>query len=302
MPHRQSVVTFDGSSAVENQCEAIERLMARIVKKVVRFLSRLATFLMVLFRHPILFREWVSTMPEFCRGLKFADSLSSTQSHGMEQDLSGNPLWQYFSKNQTGPGIWKWTHYFEAYHRHFSRFRGSRVNVLEIGIYSGGSLPMWLSYFGDQCKVYGVDIEIACKSYESDKVEVFIGDQEDREFWRRFRQSAPEIDILIDDGGHTVEQQIVTLEEMLPHMPIGSVYMCEDVHGKMNGFASFATAFVHRLNAMKFDEHPGIPASNLQRAMHSIHFYPYMCVIEKHQFPTDRLIAPKHGTEWQPFL
>jgi hypothetical protein len=37
-------------------------------------------------------------------------------------------------------------------------------------------------------------------------------------------------------------------------------------------------------------------------AIHSFHFYPYVCVIERHAEPPESLIAPKHGTEWQPFL
>lgn len=194
----------------------------------------------------------------------------------------------------------KWSHYFEIYHRHFSRFRGQPVNLLEIGIYSGGSLPMWLSYFGDDCRVFGVDIEEACKCYETDRIEVFIGDQGDRAFWRRFRETTPEIHILIDDGGHTAEQQIVTLEEMLPHMPLGSVYVCEDVHGEFNRFTAFATALVHRMNVMQSYDGPGCAASTLQQSVHSIHFYPYLCVIEKHKYPPNTFTSLKHGTEWQP--
>src|SRR4051812_44526614 len=53
-----------------------------------------------------------------------------------------NPLRAFFDARREGPGIWKWTHYFDIYHRHFARFVGREVHVLEIGIYSGGSLEM----------------------------------------------------------------------------------------------------------------------------------------------------------------
>ena len=36
--------------------------------------------------------------------------------------------------------------------------------------------------------------------------------------------------ILIDDGGHTMEQQIVTFEELYDHINDGGIYLCEDVH------------------------------------------------------------------------
>ena len=163
---------------------------------------------------------------------------------------------------------------------------------------------MWQSYFGDHCQIFGVDIEDACKCYETDRIRVFIGDQQDRAFWARFREEVPEIHILIDDGGHTPQQQIVTLEEMLQHMPTGSVYVCEDIHGLSNRFAAYATALVHNLNATirRTNGSLSYTASTLQQSIHSIHFYPYLCVIEKHESPPTSLVAPKHGTEWQPFL
>jgi len=83
---------------------------------------------------------------------------------------SDNPLWDYFQAHAEGHGIWKWEHYFEIYQRHLGKFVGRDVAFLEIGIYSGGSLPMWRSYFGERCAIYGVDIEEACKAYENDSV------------------------------------------------------------------------------------------------------------------------------------
>lgn len=122
-----------------------------------------------------------------------------------------NPLRLYFDKHTKGHGIWKWRHYFDIYHRHFSKYCDQKVNILEIGIYSGGSLEMWRSYFGSQCHIYGVDIEEACKVYNNEYTSVVIGDQADPLFWQKFKQNVQGIDILIDDGGHTPQQQKVTL-------------------------------------------------------------------------------------------
>jgi hypothetical protein len=43
-------------------------------------------------------------------------------------------------------------------------------------------------------------------------------------------------------------------------------------------------------------------ASSFQSAIHSIHFYPFVTVVEKAGAPTAELISAKHGTQWQPFL
>jgi hypothetical protein len=49
--------------------------------------------------------------------------------------------------------------------------------VLEIGIYSGGSLLMWKEYFGENAKIYGVDIHESGRGFEDERTKVFIGDQ-----------------------------------------------------------------------------------------------------------------------------
>lgn len=220
-----------------------------------------------------------------------------------------NPLRTYFDAHRDGFGIWKWNHYFDIYHRHFQPFVGREVHVLEIGIYSGGSLGMWKHYFGSRCHVYGVDIEDACKAYESSGVSVFIGDQQDRTFWKRFRREVPTLDIVIDDGGHLFEQQVVTIEELLPHLRPGGVYLCEDVHGALNRFSSYVSGLALNLNTVNggtSDEAPErslvSEATPFQSGIDSVHLYPFVVVIQKRDTPEAEFVAPKRGTQWQPFF
>lgn len=221
-----------------------------------------------------------------------------------------NPLLEFFENRKEGRGIWKWNHYFEIYHRHFQRFRGQEVHVLEIGIYSGGSLEMWRDYFGPKAIIYGVDIEPSCRVYANDRTKIFIGDQANRSFWRTFRNEVPALDIVIDDGGHQLEQQIVSTEELFPFLRPGGVYVCEDVLGAYNEFASYVQGLTHRLN-----DYVGVIASEddnerrivygctpFQAAVNSVHFYPFVSVLERNETPVNELRARKHGTQWQPFL
>jgi cephalosporin hydroxylase len=235
---------------------------------------------------------------------EFADSWPTQSSPDAmsEEAPTSNPLWDYFAAHTSGPGIWKWRHYFDVYHRHLQRFIGTPSNVVEIGIFSGGSLPMWTSYLGPACHVYGIDIQEDCKAYESEQVSVVIGDQENRSFWQEFRATVPRVDILIDDGGHTPEQQRVTLEEMLPFLNAGGVYICEDVHGVDNRFGEFAAGLATQLNHYRHieDSVQRSEITEFQRSVYSIHFYPYLVVIEKRGSPLRELTGPRHGTEWQP--
>jgi hypothetical protein len=71
--------------------------------------------------------------------------------------------------------------------------------------------------------------------------------------------------------------------------------MCEDLHGIDNQFCEVAISLIRKLNAMG-----GV--NDTQAAIHSLHFYPFLSVIEKAPVRVTNLSAPKHGTEWQPFL
>jgi hypothetical protein len=243
------------------------------------------------------------------RGCDTDFAWSTATSNATSQPHS-NPLREFFDSRKEGPGIWKWNHYFDIYHRHFQQFRGQEVRVLEIGVYSGGSLDMWSNYFGPKAIIYGVDIASECRVYENDRIKIFIGDQADRSFWRGFRREVPTLDIVIDDGGHQPGQQIVSLEELLPFLRPGGVYFCEDVHGMYNLFASYVHGLGHKLNdTSQICSFPGDDdrrifgtSTPFQSAVGSIHLYPFVTVLERNAIPVIELRAPKHGTQWQPFL
>lgn len=215
-----------------------------------------------------------------------------------------DPLTLAFNANQSGPGIWKWDHYLPVYHRHFQKFVGTNCCLLEVGIFSGGSLRLWRDYLGRQSKVIGVDIESACAGYRSEGVEIYIGDQSKREFWKELWKQETSIDIVIDDGGHTHEQMIVTLEETLPKLNPGGVFVCEDIHGTDQPFWAYIGALIAELST--FNPQPTellqSGASPLQQAVYSIHCYPFALVIERCDRVRSKFTAPRHGTEWQPFL
>ena len=163
---------------------------------------------------------------------------------------------------------------------------------------------MWRKYFGVGCHVHGVDIEPACRAYANAETTIHIGNQADRNFWRTFRGAVPQVDIVIDDGGHEPEQQMVSLEELLPHLRPGGVYICEDVHGVGNRFAAFAQALADQLNAVRLQSPTDYSSecTPLQASVTSVHLYPFMVVIETRTTSLPTLSAPRHGTQWQPFL
>jgi hypothetical protein len=202
-----------------------------------------------------------------------------------------NDLEKYFTEN-TGAQIDKWKHYFEIYDRHFSRFRGTAPHIVEFGVAEGGSLRMWKQYFGPDARIFGVDINPHCKKLEEEQIEIFIGDQEDRGFLRSLRQEIPRIDILIDDGGHTMEQQINTYEELFFQIDENGVYLCEDLHTsywpefgggykKRGTFIEYSKNFIDYINAWHSVQARRLNVTEFTRSVHSLHYYDSILVIEK---------------------
>lgn len=189
--------------------------------------------------------------------------------------------------------IHKYVHYTEAYDRFFFKYRNRKVKVLEIGVFKGGSLQMWKNYFGKEAEIIGVDIDPECKKYEEKGIQVYIGDQEERDFLRFLKKSIGKVDIIIDDGGHTMKQQIVTFEELFDILDEDGVYLCEDLHtsywaeyggGYKNEdtFIEYSKRQIDSLNDQYFDsENILFP---YRGKIKSITYYDSMVFFEKKKF------------------
>lgn len=218
---------------------------------------------------------------------------------------------EYYFRHNNKRLIHKWEHYFDIYETHFSRFRGKEVHILEIGVSQGGSLQMWKSYFGDKAKIYGLDINPACKELEEENIQIFIGSQSDRQFLRQLKSQIPPLDILLDDGGHTMIQQIVTYEELFDHVKDDGVFMCEDLHTsyllmygggyKRRGtFIEYSKDFIDQLNAFH-SEQPGLRPSLFTKHVKSVHYYDGVIVLEKGNRP-QKYLSEKTGERSFPAL
>jgi hypothetical protein len=83
---------------------------------------------------------------------------------------------------------------------------------------------------GPDAVLVGVDIDPVAIAVASERHVVELGDQTDGEFLADVVQRHGPFDVVIDDGGHTMEQQIASADALLPLMPPGSVYLVEDTH------------------------------------------------------------------------
>ena len=204
--------------------------------------------------------------------------------------MSMNDLEKYFRENDKRL-IHKWAHYFEVYDRHFSKYRNKKIVILEIGVWQGGSLQMWKNYFGKEAVIYGIDIDPRCKTLEEENVNILIGSQSDRNFLKMVKSEIPPVDILIDDGGHTMNQQIVSFEELFDHVKEDGIYLCEDLHtsywieygggfNRRGTFIEYSKNFIDQLNAFH-SRQKGLPVNTFTKTVDSVHYYDSILVIEK---------------------
>jgi hypothetical protein len=196
---------------------------------------------------------------------------------------------------ETGPEdrmIHKWDHYLDIYERYFSPFRNWPINFLEIGIMHGGSLTLWEKYFGEQIRLFAVDINPECKAFEKDGVQIHIGSQEDPNFLKSLSSSLPEMDIILDDGGHTMRQQLLTFELLFPKLKEGGLYIVEDTHTsywelyggglqRKSSFIEYCKKLVDSLHIHHVHDPRKVLSGEQLRQIHSITFYDSIVVFEK---------------------
>lgn len=119
--------------------------------------------------------------------------------------------------------------YVEIYDLFFRPRRKRAERVLEIGVLDGDSVRLWEAYF-PRATIFGIDIDDTSQ-YETKRIRTFVADQANREQLSQFiDEHGSTFDIVIDDGGHTMEQQQVSFGFLFPHVRSKGIYIIEDIH------------------------------------------------------------------------
>jgi hypothetical protein len=202
----------------------------------------------------------------------------------------------------------KWPHYLPIYEKHFAPYRSraspeNKITLLEIGVSQGGSLDMWSKYFGpDNCLIFGFDISLDCVRPTASNIQVFIGDQSNVTDLEELKKSLPPLDIIIDDGGHTMAQQVISFSYLFDHLKPGGTYLCEDTHtsywpwygGGLRQPGSFQEFSKHVTDVIN-GYHWG-SVGYLTKWCTGVHFYDSMVFFDK---PLEAHVAVPHVT-WHP--
>ncbi|WP_071675032.1 class I SAM-dependent methyltransferase [Nioella nitratireducens] len=193
-------------------------------------------------------------------------------------------------------GLTKWAHYFEVYERELTRFRREPVTFLEIGVFRGGSLPMWKEFFADGSTLVFVDIDPECKAHEIPGTHVEIGNQADPAFLASLVEKYGPFDVILDDGSHVCAHQIASFNGLWPHLDKRGVYLVEDCHtsywpgfggGYRNeaSFIEFAKRLVDKMHSWYTDQDGLFPFDQMARVLCGVRFYDSIVVCEKSADP-----------------
>lgn len=199
--------------------------------------------------------------------------------------------------------------YTEAYAEFFAPLKNLPIRFLEIGVGGGGSALLWDQYFpsaeihmmDNNSVVYGCEIP--------ERIKIHIVNQADRKALAAFAETiGGPFDVIIDDGGHTMEQQIASLETLFPFIKPGGLYIIEDLATSywlaFGGYGmpgspksgegttiQFLKELVEDLNFTcgidgladwkRTQLHQARFTNSFQSSIHSMHFYKGLCIIRK---------------------
>ena len=121
--------------------------------------------------------------------------------------------------------------YTPVYHHLFEEDRMDVRNVLEIGVHAGSSLRMWKEYFPN-AMIVGLDTNQECLKHSGDRIKVIMADQNNPEQLRSAvvaHVALERFDLIVDDGSHVREHQIVSMTTLLPYLADWGYYVIEDI-------------------------------------------------------------------------
>lgn len=212
---------------------------------------------------------------------------TSTETQKLADEASTDFARKFYAHR--GRKVAKWTPYLAAYETHLARFRQTDVGLFEIGVFEGGSLELWRDYLGADARILGIDIEPECANRVDPPNRVLIGSQADPDFLRSAAGELGRVDVVVDDGSHQAQHQMISFETLFPLVEPGGLYIIEDMHTSYwyafeggRGRPGTAVDLVRRLiDDMHGWHHDATQSTPARDWVPAIHVYDSMVVIEK---------------------
>lgn len=125
------------------------------------------------------------------------------------------------------------------YNKAFEKYKNEKINLLEIGVLNGASLIMWHEYFKNAEKIVGVDrngppdpnLNSLFSQYlktcsNTNAINIITGDAYNESLVYSLEN---DFDIIIDDGDHSLNNQIKFINFYSKKLKKGGMLIIEDV-------------------------------------------------------------------------
>ncbi len=126
--------------------------------------------------------------------------------------------------------------YTDIYEPYFAQY--TAPTIMEIGVYKGASIKMLTDYYYHQCTIIAFDRgdQLEFQNYFAN-VHMVKGDQSVRSDLKSVESYGP-FDIILDDGSHQIEHQLISFATLFPYLKVNGLYILEDLqtsHEKVAG-------------------------------------------------------------------
>ena len=114
--------------------------------------------------------------------------------------------------------------YLDVYDKLFKDFKEKTINILEVGIWKGGSIRLWSDYFIN-AKIFGCDINDISEVFPENAIKII----------KNFNNitlsdlNNLSLSIAIDDGSHSLDDQISFIKLFYPNLMSGGMLIIEDI-------------------------------------------------------------------------
>ena len=119
-------------------------------------------------------------------------------------------------------------HGYQRFYPWFLRhLKQENINLLEIGIEEKESIELWNGYFRS-VNIHGIDIDE--KQHQNINVKLYQVDQSNENELSEFAKSLTiQFDVILDDGSHVPNHQILTINNFWKLVKPGGIYIIEDI-------------------------------------------------------------------------
>lgn len=148
------------------------------------------------------------------------------------------------------------------YEEEFKKYKNVAKNVLEIGIFSGGSIALWKKYF-TEATIFAVDINFDLILPEFKNIKGVNYHQKDA-YTDEFLNIIPNMDIIVDDGPHSLESMKYVVQNYSRKVNTGGIIVIEDVQDISwttsllelvpSNFTAETIDLRHRKNRYRYDD------------------------------------------------